>query len=151
MAINGLSHMEQQQSDNKTTIGSFFPYKDKLRLELRSSLVYQYTGINILRHNIRISIYIRTWYTYINIYTYVIYVYQYSCRTCSCRCIGSTYRSLYIRVHSNWGKNDQLSSILDNSIICSTKIDNSKYKVPDQINRKFSLRILESLYIHKKA
>ena len=109
---------------NKRTIGSFFPYKDKLPLELRSSLVYQF-----------------------------------SCETCSHRYIGSTYRNLYIRVHEHSGKSPRTgkmiscpshSSILDHSIICNTKIDISKFKILEQISCKFSLRILESLYINKE-
>ena len=42
------------------------------------------------------------------------------------------------------------SSILDHSIICNTKIDISRFKILDQISCKFSLRILESLYINKE-
>ena len=109
---------------NKRTISSFFPYKDKLPIELRSSLVYQF-----------------------------------SCETCSHRYIGSTYRNLYIRVHEHSGRSPRTgkliscpsnSSILDHSIICNTKVDISKFKILNQISCKFSLRILESMYIHKE-
>ena len=39
--------------------------------------------------------------------------------------------------------------MLQISIICDNKIDILKFKILDQIDYKFSLRILELLYIHK--
>ena len=42
------------------------------------------------------------------------------------------------------------SSTIYLSLICNTKIDISEIKILDQTNFKFSLRILEPLYIHEE-
>ena len=108
---------------NKNTIGSYFPYKDRLPIGMRSSIVYQYC-----------------------------------CATCSHHYIGSSMRNLYMRVSEHQGKSYRTgnaiqncnSSIFDHKFSCDTQINANDFTILDYSSSEFRLRILESLYIHKR-
>ena len=89
-------------------------------------------------------------------------VYEFSCvreRT-PVSYIGSTKRHLFQRLaeHANRSArtNKPLStspnsSIFDHSVNCSCKISIENFRILGSVNNENSLRILESLYIHRKS
>ena len=108
---------------NKYTIGSYFKYKDRIPLGCQSSVVYSF-----------------------------------SCASCDASYIGSTKRALNDRIQQhrgksvrtgNWLVNPDPSAIRDHADICGTALSAADFKIIGRENCEHSLRILESLHIHK--
>ena len=108
---------------NKNTIGSFFPYKDRLPIGMRSSIVYKYCCASCSHHYIGSSM--RNLYMRMSEHQ------------------GKSYRT------GNFIQNPN-SSIFDHKFSCDTQISSNDFKILDYSSSEFRLRILESLYIHKE-
>ena len=108
---------------NKHTIGSYFPYKDRLPIGMRSSIVYQYSCESCS-------------HLYIGSSTRNLYMRMSEHQ-------GKSYRT------GNY-VNKTNSSIFDHKFSCDTQIDTHNFKILDHASSEFRLRILESLYIHKE-
>ena len=108
---------------NKNTIGSYFPYKDRLPFGMRSSIVYQYSCASCSNHYIGSSM--RNLYMRMSEHQ------------------GKSYRT------GNFIQNPN-SSIFDHKFSCDTQISTNDFKILDYNSSEFRLRILESLYIHKE-
>ena len=108
---------------NKNTIGTYFPYKDRLPIGMRSSIIYQYCCANCSHHYIGSSI--RNLYMRISEHQ------------------GKSYRT---------GRELQTinSSIFDHKFSWDSQIKTDNFKILDHSPSEFRLRILESLYIHKE-
>ena len=85
-------------------------------------------------------------------------IYKFSCPSCGGTYIGSTYVRLYSRVCQHQGRSDRTgrtlaspvaSSVRDHSMECDTPFSINDFQIIDRERGKFSLRILESLYIFK--
>ena len=108
---------------NRFTISSLFHFKDRIPKCLRSGIVYKF-----------------------------------SCSSCEESYIGSTYVRLYSRVCEHKGVSDRNqtmllspknSSIRDHSHQCDTPFSIKDFTILDSEPTHSSLRLLESLYIHK--
>ena len=108
---------------NKNTIASIFQFKERLPVDLQSSIVYQY-----------------------------------SCAQCaSGSYVGSTTRSLHMRIAEHMGRSfrtgnvvqSSKSSIREHASKCSNIIDSDKFTIIGQEKNETYLRILESLCILK--
>ena len=108
---------------NKNTIGSYFPYKDRLPFGMRSSIVYQYSCAKCSHHYIGSSM--RNLYMRMSEHQ------------------GKSYRTGNLIQKPN-------SSIFDHKFSCDTQIKENDFKILDYCSSEFRLRILESLYIHKE-
>ena len=108
---------------NKNTIGSFFPYKDRLPFGMRSSIVYQYCCASCSHHYIGSSM--RNLYMRMSEHQ------------------GKSYRTGNAIQNPN-------SSIFDHKFSCDTQINTNDFSILDYSSSEFRLRILESLYIHKE-
>ena len=107
---------------NKCTVGSFFRYKDTLPLDVRSSLVYQYSCPSCTYRYVG-STY-RNFYMRVNEHS------------------GKSFRT------GQRVAKPVCSSILDHSFLCNGNVNFSNFKILGYENSK-KLRILESLYIFK--
>ena len=108
---------------NKHTIGSYFPYKDRLPIGMRSSIVYQYRCESCSHLYIGSSM--RNLYMRMSEHQ------------------GKSYRTgNYVHTTN--------SSIFDHKLSCDTQIEANNFKILDHSSSEFRLRILESLYIHKE-
>ena len=109
---------------NKSTIGSFFPHKDKLPSEMRFSLIYEFTCT--------------PWtYWYIGSASRNLYlrVSKHSGKSyCEGRMLSSPPFSL---IGEHW-------------LAGETSVVNSNFKILDHASSDFKLRILESLYTYKR-
>ena len=108
---------------NKFTIGSLFPYKDRLPTHVRSSLVYQFCCS-------------RCESTYVGS----------TSRTLGARVaehMGRSYRTNSLLTSPSH------SSIRDHSFECDTRFNIDNFKILTSASNTQNLRILESLYIHK--
>ena len=85
-------------------------------------------------------------------------IYKFSCPSCGGTYIGSTYVRLFSRVCQHQGRSDRTgralaspvaSSVRDHSMECDTPFSINDFQIIDRERGKFSLRILESLYIFK--
>ena len=108
---------------NKHTIGSYFPYKDRLPIGMRSSIIYQYRCESCSHHYIGSSM--RNLYMRMSEHQ------------------GKSYRTGNNLQNTN-------SSIFDHKFSCDTQINSDNFKILDYSSSEFRLRILESLYIHKE-
>ena len=108
---------------NKHTIGSFFPYKDRLPISMRSSIVYQYSCESCS-------------HLYIGSSTRNLYMRMSEHQ-------GKSFRTGNLVQKTN-------SSIFDHKFSCDTQINSDNFKILDYSSSEFRLRILESLYIHKE-
>ena len=108
---------------NKHTIGSYFPYKDRLPFGMRSSIVYKYSCETCSHHYIGSSS--RNLYMRMSEHQ------------------GKSYRTGKYSQNVN-------SSIFDHKFSCDTQINSENFKIIDFSSSEFRLRILESLYIHKE-
>ena len=110
---------------NRFTVSSLFKFKDRIPKCLRSGIVYQYR-----------------------------------CSSCEESYIGSTYVRLYTRVCEHKGiqisdrtqnmlSSPKNSAIREHSHTCDTPFSIDDFTVLDAEPFPFSLRLLESLYIHK--
>ena len=108
---------------NNFTIGSFFNYKDKLPLHLRSSLVYKYS-----------CVYCTSEYVGMTTRTLGTRVAEHA---------GISFRSgvpLTSPPHS---------AVRDHSELCSTNVDINNFKVLATSSSEIDLKILESIHIFK--
>ena len=108
---------------NKKSIGSYFPYKDRLPIGMRSSIVYQYCCESCSHHYIGSSM--RNLYMRMSEHQ------------------GKSYRTGKYVQNTN-------SSIFDHKFSCDTQINSNNFKILDHASTEFRLRILESLHIHKE-
>lgn len=85
-------------------------------------------------------------------------IYKFSCARCASGYIGSTTRTLAVRVAEHAGRsfrtnnvlsNTPNSNIYDHAIHCKVDIDLDSFTILNSCNNKIDLHILESLYIHK--
>ena len=109
---------------NKYTIGSLFPYKDKLPMALRSKIVYSYSCVQC------------TSGTYIGSTMRAAYMRI------------SEHRGRSYRTEAPLSS-PQHSAIRDHATELSHVIKDSNFKILDQAQNECHLRILESLYIGK--
>ena len=110
---------------NRTTIGSFFRFKDRLPLELRSNVVYSYSCAQCASG------------TYIGSTVRSAYMRIAEHRGRSFR----TGKLLDTPPHS---------AIRDHAVKCKHQIQDGSFTILDQDHGENSLRILESLYIGKQ-
>ena len=119
----GNNHSIKIILSNKHTIGSYFPYKDRLPIGMHSSIVYQYSCGSCSHLYIGSSM--RNLYMRMSEHQ------------------GKSYRTGKYVQSTN-------SSIFDHKFSCDTQIESNNFKILDYSQTEFRLRILESLYIHKE-
>ena len=78
-------------------------------------------------------------------------VHQFSCAGCNCRYIGETSRELSTRIkeHTNTDKNSIIYKHLHACPSCKNKFSTSCFKIIDNDQSTFSLKIKEALHINR--
>ena len=85
-------------------------------------------------------------------------VYKFSCLHCKSEYIGSTIRSLYVRIAEHAGRSSRTNNILctpnysnirEHSLNCDCPISINNFSILGRNNQERNLRILESLFIAK--
>jgi len=87
-------------------------------------------------------------------------IYKFSCEQCSSGYVGSTTRSLLVRVSEHAGRSHRTgsrltsppaSNIRDHAEVCGSPITLQQFSILSQSNNNLDIRILESLYIYKQS
>jgi len=133
---------------------------DKLKTELSSVLKHYFPDINfriVLRNSFKIG----------SLFNYKdklspgdrhSVVYQYCCARCASVYVGSTTRTLHVRMAEHSGRSFRTGNILahpSHSNIrihaeqCDSPVISNNFKILDSVNHPIDLRLLESLYIFK--